>query len=161
MNLEILQIEVEVHRKHKEILGEQQVWWFVCSWTREWHHLEVWPWWNRCDLVGIGVSLWVWASNSHPSCLEVSLPLAAFRWRHRTLSSAYAMTTWMLPCSHLDVNGLNLWTCKLAAIKCCIFIRLALVMVSVHSSKTLTKATGFRLGIWAWEFTAWRKNKLS
>ena len=27
----------------------------VC--TREWHHLEVWPCWNRCDLVGMGVSL--------------------------------------------------------------------------------------------------------
>jgi hypothetical protein len=31
------------------------------SCTREWHHLEVWPCWNRCDLVGVGVSLWVWA----------------------------------------------------------------------------------------------------
>jgi len=28
--------------------------------TREWHHLKVWPCWNRCDLVGMGVSLWVW-----------------------------------------------------------------------------------------------------
>jgi hypothetical protein len=27
--------------------------------AREWHHLEVWPCGNRCDLVGIGVSLWV------------------------------------------------------------------------------------------------------
>jgi hypothetical protein len=25
------------------------------------HHLEVWPCWNMCDLVGVGVSLWVWA----------------------------------------------------------------------------------------------------
>ena len=31
------------------------------SWTREWNHLEVWPCWNWCDLVGVGVSLWVWA----------------------------------------------------------------------------------------------------
>ena len=36
--------------------------------TREWdvmvcislHHLKLWPCWNRCDLVGMGVSLWVW-----------------------------------------------------------------------------------------------------
>jgi hypothetical protein len=49
------------------------------------------------------------------------------------------MPAWMLPRSHLDDNGLNLWTCKAAPIKCCLFIRLALVMVSVHSSKTLTK----------------------
>ena len=44
---------------------------------------------------------------------------------------------WMLPCSHLD-NGLNLWTCKPAPIKTCP-IRVALVMMSVPSSKTLTK----------------------
>jgi hypothetical protein len=31
------------------------------SWVMEWHHLEVWPCWNMCDLVGVGVSLWVWA----------------------------------------------------------------------------------------------------
>jgi hypothetical protein len=35
--------------------------WFVYSWTREWHHFEVWPCWNRCDLVGVGVLLWVGA----------------------------------------------------------------------------------------------------
>jgi hypothetical protein len=29
------------------------------------------------------------------------------------------MPAWMLPCPHLDDNGLNLWTCKLAPIKCC------------------------------------------
>jgi hypothetical protein len=31
----------------------------------------------RYGPVGVGVSLWVW--NSQPNCLEVSLPLAAFR----------------------------------------------------------------------------------
>jgi hypothetical protein len=36
------------------------LWWFVYPWTRERHHLKVWPCWNRCDLVGMGVSLWVW-----------------------------------------------------------------------------------------------------
>jgi hypothetical protein len=29
------------------------------------------------------------------------------------------MPVWMLPCSHPDDNGLNLWTCKPAPIKCC------------------------------------------
>jgi hypothetical protein len=37
--------------------------------AREWNmmvcifldHLELWPCWNRCDLIGVGVSLWVWA----------------------------------------------------------------------------------------------------
>jgi hypothetical protein len=45
----------------KIIIPAWSLWWFVYSWTREWHHLEVWPCWNRCDLVGVGVSLWVWA----------------------------------------------------------------------------------------------------
>jgi hypothetical protein len=31
----------------------------VCI-SLEWHHLKMWPSWNRCDLVGMGVSLWVW-----------------------------------------------------------------------------------------------------
>ena len=30
---------------------------FLDQWR--WHHLEVWPCWNRCDLVEVGVSLWV------------------------------------------------------------------------------------------------------
>ena len=30
---------------------------FVYSWTREWHHLEVWPYWSKYELVGVGVSL--------------------------------------------------------------------------------------------------------
>ena len=49
--------------KWRNFLVYQRIllWWFVYSWTREWHHLEVWPCWNRCDLVGVGVSLWVWA----------------------------------------------------------------------------------------------------
>jgi hypothetical protein len=35
------------------------MWWFVYPWTREWHHLKVWPCWNRCDLVGMGVTVGV------------------------------------------------------------------------------------------------------
>jgi hypothetical protein len=90
----------------------------------------------RCGLVGVGVSLWAWANT--PRCLEVSLPLAAFWWRCRTLSSAYTMPAWMLPCSCLDDNGLNLWTCKQPQLNV-VLIRVALVIASVCSSKTLTK----------------------
>jgi hypothetical protein len=61
-----------------------------------------------------GCGLW----DPLPSCLEASL-LASFRWRCRTLSSSYTMPAWMLPCSHLDDNGLNPWTYKPAPIKCC------------------------------------------
>jgi hypothetical protein len=31
------------------------VWWFVYPWTREWHHLKVWPGWNGCVTVGVGI----------------------------------------------------------------------------------------------------------
>jgi hypothetical protein len=74
---------------------------------------------SRCGLVGVGVSLWVWAYNPHPSCPEVNLPLAAFRWRCRTLSSACTLSAWMLSCCHLDDNGLNLWTYKPVPNICC------------------------------------------
>jgi hypothetical protein len=47
------------------------------------------------------------------------------------------MTAWMLPCFHLDDNRLNLCTCKLQLNV--VLIRVALVIVSVHSSKILTK----------------------
>jgi hypothetical protein len=46
------------------------------------------------------------------------------------------MPAWMLPCSHLKDTGVNLWTCKPAPIKCCPY-KSCLVMMSVHSSKTL------------------------
>ena len=52
------------------------------------------------------------------NCLEVSILLAAFRWSCRTLSSSCPIPVWMLPCSHLDENGLNLWTSNTDPIKC-------------------------------------------
>jgi hypothetical protein len=45
---------------------------------------------RRCDLVGVGVSMWVWVIlDPHPSCLGVSILLTAFRWTWRTLSSFF------------------------------------------------------------------------
>jgi hypothetical protein len=35
--------------------SEGGIWWFVFAWPREWHYLDVWPCWNRCGLVGVGV----------------------------------------------------------------------------------------------------------
>ena len=81
---------------------------------------------RRCGLVGVGVALlkevclcegrqW----DPPPNHEGASLFLAAFRWRCRTLSSSCTMPAWKLPCSHLDDNGLNLWTYKPAPIKCC------------------------------------------
>jgi hypothetical protein len=72
-----------------------------------------------------------------PKHMGASLLLVAFRWRCRTLSFSCTMLAWTLPCSCLGDNGLNLWTCKPALVKCCPS-KSASVMVSLHSSKTLT-----------------------
>jgi hypothetical protein len=92
-------------------------------WVKEWN-VMVWIWLAQggiirsCSLVGVGVSLWMSAIRPHPSCLEVSILLAAFRWGCRTLSSACTMLAWMLSCSCLEDTGVNLWICKPAPIKC-------------------------------------------
>jgi hypothetical protein len=52
-----------------------------------------------------------------PNHMGTILLLGAFTTRGRTL---FGLTSaWMLPCSHLDDNGLTLWTCKPAPIQCC------------------------------------------
>jgi hypothetical protein len=38
-----------------------------------------------------------------------------------------------------DDNGLNLWNCKPAPIKCSLFIRVALIIVSLHNNGSLIK----------------------
>jgi hypothetical protein len=43
-----------------------------------------------------------------PKYRKDSLLQAAFGSAHRTLSSSCTMPAWMLPCSYLDYNGLNL-----------------------------------------------------
>ena len=60
-NLELLIIGVILCMRAFCLYTTCILWWFVYSWAREWQHLKVWPCWNRCDLVGVGVSLWVWA----------------------------------------------------------------------------------------------------
>jgi hypothetical protein len=52
------------------------------------------------------------------------------------------MPAWMLPCSCPDDSGLNLWTCKSAQLN--VLVRVALVKVSVHSSKTLSHHLDFQ-----------------
>ena len=103
----------------------------VYSWINEGQHwqncLSVMAWITLAQRVTVFESVALlevchcrhWLSNHHPSCLEVSILLAAFRWKCRTLSSSCIMPAWMLPCSCLGDNGLNLWTCKPATIKCC------------------------------------------
>jgi hypothetical protein len=58
--------------------------------------------------------------DSSPSHLGADLLLAAYRWICRTLTSSNILPAWMLPCSHLDDNALNHWTCNPAPIKSCL-----------------------------------------
>jgi hypothetical protein len=74
---------------------------------------------------GVGVVLleevyhWNLLWDPPPSQVRVSFLLFAFGARCRSLNSSSTMPAWMLPCSLLDDNGLNLWTCESAPIKCC------------------------------------------
>jgi hypothetical protein len=52
------------------------------------------------------------------------------------------MPTWMLLCSHLDDNGLNSETVSWPQLNV-VLIRVSLVMMSVHSSKTLRQSVWF------------------
>jgi len=74
---------------------------------------------RRCGLVGRSVSLWGGLGDL-PSRM-LSLFLAFFEWRCGTqlLLHHACLDSSMLPCSSLDDNGLNLWTCKPVPIKCC------------------------------------------
>ena len=35
---------------------------FAYAWLREWHYLEVWPYWSRCVTVGLGFNTLVLAA---------------------------------------------------------------------------------------------------
>jgi hypothetical protein len=65
---------------------------------------------------------------------EDNLLLAALGWRYRTLSSSSTKSAWMMPWFHHDD-----WTSETAVSqpKLDVWPRVALVMVSFHSNKTL------------------------
>ena len=71
---------------------------------------------RMCNTVGVDVTLCV-LSDPQPSCFEISVLLAAFRWRCRTLRFSCTIPSWRPPCSHLDILGLNLWICKPSLLK--------------------------------------------
>ena len=72
---------------------------------------------RMCNTVGVDVTLCV-LSDPQPSCFEISVLLAAFRWRCRTLRFSWTMPFWMLRCCHLVDTGLMLWTCKASQLNC-------------------------------------------
>jgi hypothetical protein len=58
------------------------------------------------------------------------------------------MPAWKLLCSHLDNNGLNLCSEPVSLPQLNdVLIKVALVMVSVHSSKTLARTAQFKFFI--------------
>jgi hypothetical protein len=74
---------------------------------------------KRCGLVRGNASLWDGPRNSLPSCLET-----IFSWlpSNQDVELLAPPALWLPACchaSHLDDNGLNLWICKTAPIKCC------------------------------------------
>jgi hypothetical protein len=80
---------------------------------------------RRYGLVLVGLACWrKWVTvglgqwDILPNHMRASLLLLVFRWRCRTLRFC-TMHACMLPCSHLDDNALNLWTCKPVPTKCC------------------------------------------
>lgn len=105
---------------------------------------------GNCSHFGGSVSMWGLSfetpPNSPPNCLQDSLYLSAFGSRCRNFSSASPTCTWMLSCSCLDNNRLNIWACKAAPIKFVLYGKSSLVMMSPQCNKTLSK-TGNMVGM--------------
>ena len=103
--------------------------WFEYAWPREWHDSEVWPCWGRYVTVGVGfntftLAAWLLVFHYQPSDEDVELsappaPCLPGGCHAPTLM----ITNWTSePVSQPQLN--------------IVLIRVALVMVSVHSSKT-------------------------
>ena len=99
--------------------------------AREWHYLQVWPCWSRCVTEGVGfksliLDTWKQVFSSWPSDKDVELsappaPCLPGCWHALTLM---IMDWTSEPVCQPQLN---------------ILLRVDSVMVSVHSSKTLTK----------------------
>jgi hypothetical protein len=104
--------------------------------------LEVWPCWSRCGVVGRSVSVCHCGGGLRelpPSCLRI--PVSSCLPSEQDVELSAPPAPCLAGCCHascFDDNGLNLWNCKPAPIKYS-FIRVALVTVSLPSSKTQTK----------------------
>jgi hypothetical protein len=109
-----------------------------------------------CGLVGGSVSPWRWSLRSPGAQAPPNVvrnPPSSCLWKSLLLPLDQCVELLAFPGQCLpehyhaschDDNGLNLWTCKLASIKCFFFIHVSLVMVFRHSNESLTKT--MRLG---------------
>ena len=101
--------------------------------------------WYRCGLVWVNELLWGWALRSYvqaPPSVWKTVPFWLPLNQDVELSAPSPPTGLPECChaSHHDDNGVNLWNCKPASIICCY----ALIIVSLHSNKSLTKTVGKR-----------------
>jgi hypothetical protein len=127
------------------------LWWFEYVWPREWHYWEAWLCWNRRDLLGGLVSLWGWTLRLLPQVLpsiEETLPLTACPRQFppgclwiKMWNSWHFQHQVRLHDATLPVMVIMDWTSKTVNQPQLnvFFIRVALVMVSLHSNKTQTK----------------------
>jgi len=124
------------------------VWWFVYAWSREWYYLEVWPCWSRCVTVGMGfktllLAVWNRVFHYQPSDKDVDpsvLPALCLPGCCHAL--ALVITDWTSePVSQPQLN--------------IVLIRLPLVMVTVHSCKTVTKTDNYIKMIFSMLLKSW------
>jgi hypothetical protein len=38
------------------------MWWYEYAWPKEWHYLEVWPFWRKCVTMGLSFKILVLAA---------------------------------------------------------------------------------------------------
>ena len=85
---------------------------WICLAHGKWHYEEVWPCWNRYGLVGRSVSLYRWALRAPSSQGLPSVEESVSCW----LPSDQNV---FLPTRcHAPDNGLSLWNCSPAPIRC-------------------------------------------
>lgn len=115
----------------------------------------MWPCSSRCGFGGGSGSLWKGfrVSRAKPDPMSLcSCCLQIQMWNSQLLF----LSEWWYTSLH-DDNGLKLQNCKQAQNKCFLFIKVAIVMVSLHSKRistrtnTIVKDQGHRL-LWSYLF---------
>jgi hypothetical protein len=115
----------------------KRLWEFAYAWPRKWHCRKVWPCWSSCFTVGVGFKTLLLASWKPVFCywpsdedVELSAPPAPCP--HGCCHAPTLITDWISePVGQPQFNV--------------VLIRVALVTVSVHSGKTLTKTSSEKL----------------
>lgn len=111
---------------------------------------------RKCGFVGVSVTLlekvcdWGWPSRFE-KLKSGPLSLPVYCWcRYLTLCTFPSTVSVWLPhnASFHDVNAQNLQNCKPVLIKCFYSIRVAMILVSFHINRTLTKTETIFIKKW-------------